>query len=242
MDGIYRRQRYIYDFTRKYYLFGRDSLIRELDLAAGESVVEIGCGTARNLIVIARRYPGVRLFGLDASHEMLKTARASVARAGLEDRIVLAHGYAESLSPALFGRQQPFDHAIFPYSLSMIPQWEQALKSAAAASLEIHAVDFGDLTGLGSMGAAAMKAWLALFHVTPRKDILSALEKVKHLYPQDKVNLRLLVGRYAFVLHCPSESVKNMLAIDVAGRSQRGGNSDGKSESQAVMMDIHAPH
>ena len=27
MNSIYRRQRHIYDFTRKYYLFGRDRLI-----------------------------------------------------------------------------------------------------------------------------------------------------------------------------------------------------------------------
>ena len=27
MDRIYRRQRHVYDFTRKYYLLGRDRLI-----------------------------------------------------------------------------------------------------------------------------------------------------------------------------------------------------------------------
>ncbi|MEL6677443.1 MAG: SAM-dependent methyltransferase, partial [Pseudomonadota bacterium] len=31
MNGIYRRQRVIYDATRKYYLLGRDHLIRDLD-------------------------------------------------------------------------------------------------------------------------------------------------------------------------------------------------------------------
>lgn len=31
MDRMYRYQRYIYDFTRKYYLFGRDTLIRDLN-------------------------------------------------------------------------------------------------------------------------------------------------------------------------------------------------------------------
>ncbi|HVZ27038.1 MAG TPA: class I SAM-dependent methyltransferase, partial [Rhizomicrobium sp.] len=83
MDKVYRRQRYIYDFTRKYYLFGRDSLIRELDLQPDQSLVEIGCGTARNLIAIAGRFPEARLYGLDASEEMLKTARQQLARAGL---------------------------------------------------------------------------------------------------------------------------------------------------------------
>ena len=79
MDKLYRRQRHIYDFTRKYYLFGRDRLIRNLGLKPGQRLVEIGCGTARNLIAIARRYPEARLFGLDASAEMLETARARLA-------------------------------------------------------------------------------------------------------------------------------------------------------------------
>ena len=103
MDQVYRHQRYIYDLTRKYYLFGRDRLIRELALRPGERVVEVGCGTARNLIAIARRYPEARLFGLDASQEMLKTAAESIRHAGLEGRITLALGYAEALAPTMFG-------------------------------------------------------------------------------------------------------------------------------------------
>src|SRR5689334_15142327 len=129
MDAVYRRQRYIYDFTRKYYLFGRDRLINQLALKPGNRLVEVGCGTARNLVKIARRYPGAHLFGLDASAEMLKTASASVARAGLEDRIKLAQGYAEALTPSLFGQTRPFDVALFSYSLSMIPDWKQALEA-----------------------------------------------------------------------------------------------------------------
>ena len=29
MDGVYRHQRHIYDLTRKFYLLGRDRLIRD---------------------------------------------------------------------------------------------------------------------------------------------------------------------------------------------------------------------
>lgn len=197
MDQVYRHQRYIYDFTRKYYLFGRDRLIRELDLRPGDRVVEIGCGTARNLIRIARRYPQARLFGMDASHEMLKTAADAIHKAGLDARISLAHGYAEDLSPAMFGESEAFDACIFSYSLSMIPQWKQALKRAAAAlspNGRIHVVDFGDLTGLGRIGQAVLLAWLRLFHVTPRAELLLALEH------SPAASLRLLPGRYAFLL------------------------------------------
>jgi len=154
MDQVYQRQRYIYDLTRKYYLFGRDSLIRELDLEPGQSLVEIGCGTGRNLIAIARRYPHVRLFGLDASKEMLKTARRQVARAGLADRIVLLQGLAEELAAEGFG-ETAFDHALFSYSLSMIPDWQRAIVAAAKALSgdgHVHIVDFGDLKTMPGRG------------------------------------------------------------------------------------------
>jgi S-adenosylmethionine-diacylgycerolhomoserine-N-methlytransferase len=204
MDRIYRHQRYIYDITRKYYLFGRDRMIRELDLKPGDRLVEVGCGTARNLVRIAKAYPDARLFGLDASHEMLKSAADTVRRAGLEDRITLAHGYAEALAPAMFGETAPFEAALFSYSLSMIPDWKAAINAAArnlAPDGRIHIVDFGDLTGLGGLGRAAMLGWLGLFHVSPRVELLQRLEQ------EPGAALRLLPGRYAFLFTAGSLAV-----------------------------------
>ena len=195
MDQVYRHQRYIYDFTRKYFLLGRDSVIHELDLKPGARLVEIGCGTARNLIAIARRYPGTKLFGLDASAEMLATARIKVARAGLSDRIILVHGLAENLTPGLFG-QDALDHALFSYSLSMIPDWRQALAAARGALSDqglVHIVDFGDFATLP--GQHLLRRWLRIFHVSPREELLRELEM-----KSGKNVLTLLPGRYAFRL------------------------------------------
>src|SRR5262245_28937645 len=94
MDRVYRHQRHIYDATRKYFLLGRDHLIACLDPPAAGQVLELGCGTGRNLIAAARRYPQARFHGIDISREMLATARKNVAAAGLHDRIVLARGDA----------------------------------------------------------------------------------------------------------------------------------------------------
>lgn len=200
MDRVYRRQRYVYDFTRKYYLFGRDRLIRELAAGGNDHVVEIGCGTGRNLIQMARRYPQARFYGLDASALMLETAESAIRRAGLSDRIVLAHGLAEDLSPAMFGRDRPFTHAVFSYSLSMIPDWKQALISASRAVGEgkVYVVDFGDLEGLGSLGAGILRFWLGLFHVTPRVEILQKLETLRDIKEQG-ARLRILPAHYAFI-------------------------------------------
>jgi S-adenosylmethionine-diacylgycerolhomoserine-N-methlytransferase len=205
MDKVYRRQRHIYDFTRKYYLLGRDRLVRELDAKRGERVVEIGCGTARNLIRIAKRYPGVQLYGLDASREMLQTADDRVRRSGLESRITLAHGVAEELTPASFGLEGTFDHAIFSYSLSMIPDWRAALRAAATAVKpqgHIHIVDFSDFGGLLPPARQALLAWLGLFHVAPRIELVVGIEKAL-----GTTGLHQMMGRYAFLVRAVPRQV-----------------------------------
>lgn len=178
MDAIYRRQRHIYDASRKFYLLGRDRLIDELEPPERGSVLEIGCGTGRNLIRIARRYPGRPCFGVDVSSVMLETARRSVGRAGLSDRIALAQADATDFDPqALFGRAG-FDRIVISYALSMIPPWqgvvEEALRRLAPGG-ELHIVDFGDQRELPRPFSAVLNRWLALFHVTPRRDLAPVL-------------------------------------------------------------------
>ncbi|HVV64454.1 MAG TPA: class I SAM-dependent methyltransferase [Rhizomicrobium sp.] len=218
MDSVYRRQRHIYDFTRRYYLFGRDRLIERIQPAPGARIVEVGCGTARNLIRLARLYPGRKLYGLDASSAMLATAQAAVERAGLKGRIVLAQGYAEALSPALFGESALFDDALFSYSLSMIPDWKQALSAAASALApegRVHIVDFGDLEGLPVAARKALLAWLELFHVEPRRELLQGL-----CGAFDKSqSIQVLPGRYAFLFSAPAASLKT-ITFPVARQSQ----------------------
>ena len=73
MDAIYARQRHFYDLTRKYYLLGRDALIDGLAPPTSPTILEVGCGTARNLIATARSWPDARCYGIDISAEMLVT-------------------------------------------------------------------------------------------------------------------------------------------------------------------------
>jgi len=199
MDQVYRHQRHFYDLTRRHYLAGRDRLIAGINAVPGDRILEVGSGTARNLIKIARRYPGTELWGLDASSEMLRSAAHSVQRAGLEPRITLAHGLAEEL-PSIFAGQAGFDHVIFSYSLSMIGDWQGALRVAtqvAKTDGQIHLVDFGDLNGLWPPAAAALRGWLALFHVCPRSELVEQLENLARR--RDECSMTLLRGRYAFV-------------------------------------------
>jgi S-adenosylmethionine-diacylgycerolhomoserine-N-methlytransferase len=181
MDGVYRRQRHIYDLTRKYYLLGRDRLIERLDPPTGGHVLEIGSGTGRNLIAAARAHPDATFFGVDISSEMLATARGNIRRAGLADRIMLGRGDAASFDPdALFGRAR-FDRVFFSYSLSMIPAWREALTHAAAMVGQdgrLLVVDFGQQERMPRWFRAGLFAWLARFHVTPRAGLPAALQAI----------------------------------------------------------------
>jgi S-adenosylmethionine-diacylgycerolhomoserine-N-methlytransferase len=171
MDRMYRRQRHIYDLTRKFYLLGRDALIDALAAPTGGRVLEIGCGTGRNLIRAARRYPGVAFFGVDISDEMLTTARAEIARAGLSPRIRVARGDASDFDPArLFGLAD-FDRVFISYALSMIPPWRETVARAGALLRpggSLHIVDFGDQRDLPAPFRLALRNWLDLFDVHPR--------------------------------------------------------------------------
>lgn len=170
MNHMYRRQRHVYDLTRKYYLLGRDRLIDRLEIRPCQGALEIGCGTARNLIVAARRYPAAQLFGLDVSSEMLATAQTAIGRAALTSRIRLAQTDVMALDArAAFGRPG-FERVFLSYTLSMVPDWRGAVDAALTLLCpggELHIVDFGRQQQLPQWLGAGLRRWLAAFDVIP---------------------------------------------------------------------------
>jgi S-adenosylmethionine-diacylgycerolhomoserine-N-methlytransferase len=181
MNRMYRRQRHIYDGTRRYYLLGRDQLINGLKPAPGSNVLEIGCGTGRNLVLAAQLYPDARFFGVDVSTEMLTSAITAISRRGMTGRIRVAHGDATAFDPQVLFGIGSFDHVMISYSLSMIPDWRRVLQAAAGRLRpggRLHIVDFGNQERLPKLARVLLKRWLALFDVTPRDDlerVLSAM-------------------------------------------------------------------
>ena len=147
MNRMYRWQRYIYDATRRYYLLGRDQLIDGLHPPAGALVLEIGCGTGRNLIQAARQYPQARFSGIDISTEMLTTAISAIDRRGLKKAIRVAHGDATKFDSKALFRIAAFDRVMISYSLSMIPDWHRVVAQALRCLKpggQLHIVDFGN--------------------------------------------------------------------------------------------------
>ena len=179
MDGVYRWQRHVYDLTRKYYLLGRDRMIAGLGVPAGGTVLEIGCGTGRNIVLAAERFPQARFFGLDISSEMLATARAKLGQHDRARKATLALGDATGFdAQALFG-VAAFDRVFLSYAISMIPDWKAAIAGALDALApggSLHVVDFGSQDRLPGWFRSLLRAWLARFHVAPRDSLREVLE------------------------------------------------------------------
>lgn len=206
MDRMYRLTRHIYDLTRKYYLLGRDQLLRQMEVRPGDHVIEIGCGTARNLIGLARLTgqlkPGAHLYGLDASSQMLETAQKKIAGAGLADTISLQVELAENLDfNKTFGLSQPFDVVFFSYSLSIIPTWELALEAGLknlAPGRTLYIVDFWDQGDLPGWFAGLLKGWLRRFGVYHKPELLARLRSWES-QKLGTLKVQSVARRYAYI-------------------------------------------
>lgn len=201
MDRMYAVTRHVYDITRRYYLLGRDRMLTRIDTSPETATLEVGCGTARNLIKLCRRPGHGRLYGLDASQNMLETAAGSLARAGCRG-VELRQALAEDLDASgLFGRDEPFDTIFFSYCLSMIPTWEAAIEAALVnvrPGGRILIVDFWDQAELPKAFARALGGWLRLFHVEYRPALHEALSALGQT-GRAEVTFESVARRYAYI-------------------------------------------
>lgn len=205
MDHMYRYQRHFYDLTRKHYLIGRDRLLQALVINNGDCVLEAGCGTGRNLIALAQKGKEAKLYGLDASHEMLKTCGAKVAQAGHSDRVILRQCLAEELCyRRTFDLAQPFDVIFFSYALSMIPTWRQAVDRALAnlkTGGSLYILDFWDGADLPVWFSTLLMKWLAQFHVYHRPELLDYLHTLAAATRRESRFALTPIGRrYSFLV------------------------------------------
>jgi len=210
MDKMYRRQRFFYDLTRKYYLLGRDKLLKKIDVRDGANILEIGCGTGRNLIVLAKKFPAAHFFGLDASSEMLKTAQAKIDAENLKN-ITLKTALADDFHYLrTFDLKNPFDAIFFSYSISMIPTWKESIRNALAnltPGKSFYIVDFYDQKDLPAWFQKILTGWLRQFHVEYPKDLPLFLEDLEKRNA-GKLTIAPLYRRYSFVAEFKSKAVK----------------------------------
>ena len=201
MDRMYRHQRYIYDLTRKYYLLGRDRILAEMKIAAGERILEIGCGTGRNLLILAEKNPLANFYGLDASAEMLKTARSKLKAKDLSNvrlETALADDFAFDKT---FGLNEPFDLIFFSFSISMIPPWREAVENALRNLKDgrpLFIVDFYDQRDLPAFFRRILTAWLRQFHVRYPQELIPFLRELE-TKGEGKLSVKPVFRSYSFI-------------------------------------------
>lgn len=173
LNRYYGGTRHIYDWTRKYFLFGRDAAIDRLLESPWDTLLEVGVGTGRNLDALHNRRPGARYAGLDASDAMLQHVRERYPW------VVLAQGFAEDHDLGAVLGAAP-ERVLFSYSLSMVTDPAAALRNARLALApggKVVVVDFSDLARVpGGVRTAFVSGWLKRFHVTPLEDGLLEAE------------------------------------------------------------------
>ena len=201
MNSVYRVQRHFYDATRRLFLPGRDLLLEQIAAAPQGSVLEVGCGTGRNLLILARRFPSIQFYGVDISSEMLRTAYRKVFRSGLTN-IHLAQADAQMFNAReVFNIDQLFDAVFFSYSLSMIPDWRKALEVAMASlspSGSLYIVDFWDQQDWPGVIRQLLIRWLAIFHVHYEPAMIRTL-KTLAMKNAATLEVRSILRRYAFL-------------------------------------------
>jgi S-adenosylmethionine-diacylgycerolhomoserine-N-methlytransferase len=171
LERYYRFHSRIYDATRWSFLFGRTALIEGVATLAASTtdILEIGCGTGRNLVPLCRRFPAARITGVDLSGAMLERARTNLGPQ-LSRVTLLEQTYDRPL-----GAEPSFDLIVFSYCLSMInPGWDRAIEHAGTdlrpggriAVVDFHESDF-----------AAFKRWMGLNHVRMDSHLLPLLRE-----------------------------------------------------------------
>lgn len=110
------------EYARK-AVFGYDQLFRMvLSLLAEkhdeiEDVLVVGCGTGMELTTFGNLMPNWRITGVDPSEEMIKISKAKLDDQKLNNRILLHHGFVESL-PEI----EKYDIATLIFVMRFIPE------------------------------------------------------------------------------------------------------------------------
>lgn len=116
------------------YRAGRVAGIADLQLRAGDRVLDVGCGTGLNFpLLLDSVGSGGAVVGVDASGSMLARARVRRERHGWRN-VRLIEADAGELAAALSDSAVPevFDAVVFTYSLSIIGRWREAFAQAVA--------------------------------------------------------------------------------------------------------------
>ncbi len=126
LTGYYQLHAKIYDATRWSFLFGRSAMISSLaSRIHATQILEVGCGTGKNLLALATAFPDAEITGVDLSADMLAVARRTLVEHRQRIQLIQAPYQAAP------DKKPRYDLILFAYSLTMFnPGWEAAIADA----------------------------------------------------------------------------------------------------------------
>jgi ubiquinone/menaquinone biosynthesis C-methylase UbiE len=125
-------------------------LVEQAQLAPGQRVLDLGCGTGALTLTAKRAVPGIEIIGVDPDAKALARARAKAERAGLAIEFREGFGDALPLSEGSFDRVLSsfmFHHLESEQKPAVLRELRRVLRPGG----ELHLLDFGGAGhGLGA--------------------------------------------------------------------------------------------
>lgn len=167
LKSYYRWQSIIYDSTRWSFLFGRNRIVNLIDSPAPKKIIEVGCGTGKNILKLRQKFPESDIYGIDLSEDMLEIAKKKF----LADKKI--HFINRPYANDIFANSS-IDLVFISYCLTMVnPGWDNVLDSARyhlRSGGEIAVVDF-DYAGI-----KLYESYMRLNHVRMENHIVPYLK------------------------------------------------------------------
>ncbi|KPJ92969.1 MAG: hypothetical protein AMJ53_08310 [Gammaproteobacteria bacterium SG8_11] len=196
LQHYYKSHSRIYDATRWSFLFGRKAIIEQLAVKTNpRRILEVGCGTGKNLGLLANRFSQAQIIGVDVSTDMLNVAKRKLNNLG--SRITLLN----QPYPLAQTTDQKYDVILFSYALSMFnPGWDAAITAAIDDLNEGGTLAVVDFHGTSF---SAFRRWMSVNHVRMEGHLLPFL-KTHTNHPTYKVS-RAYGGLWEYVLFTGSK-------------------------------------
>lgn len=188
VEQYYQYHAHIYDATRWSFLFGRETLLDMIpDLPSKPQILEIGCGTGKNIERLEYYFPDAEITGLDLSPEMLGKAERRLQHSSQVELKL------ERYHPGSFDYNS-FDLILLSYALTMFGKQTDAIFDAMLEDLKpngyIAVVDF-DTSPFNWFCR-----WMEINHVNFSGHLLPLLKKYFH--PSDIKKKDAYLGLWSY--------------------------------------------
>jgi S-adenosylmethionine-diacylgycerolhomoserine-N-methlytransferase len=172
-NAYYRYHAKIYDLSRWAFLFGRKEMVAEIAALKPKRVLEVGCGTGKNLIELKKLAPEIECIGIDASRDMLEIAKSKSKSHSIQ---WVTSTYPSEQCDKVIQQGGVPDVILFSYALSMFnPGWESGLERAHQQVDKLGyvcVVDFHDSC------YEWFRTWMSMNHVRMQAHLLPKIQEL----------------------------------------------------------------